>query len=268
MMGRDAPVYYAAVVAASVDFVPMSRRWARRTAVATTHLAAAPVRGIRYVRQFSRYRYMERALGSPSALVELYPSMRDATSSTTFEPHYAIQGGWVLRGLLRDRPERHVDVGSQIPYLPFFAAVAPTTFVDIRPSGLTFPGLSEVAGSLFDLGDLFGKVPSLSCLHVVEHVGLGRYGDPLDPLGTTAACTALGEVIAPGGTLYLSLPIGRSRVCFNAHRVSRPRDVVHWVGLSLQQFDVVDDDGNLVLDAELGTFDDADYALGLFRFTA
>jgi hypothetical protein len=54
---------------------------------------------------------------------------------------------------------------------------------------------------------------------VVEHIGLGRYGDPLDPEGTEKAMAELKRIIAPGGNLYLSVPIDDvNRTYFNAHR--------------------------------------------------
>ena len=43
------------------------------------------------------------------------------------------------------------------------------------------------------------SIPSISCLHAVEHVGLGRYGDPIDPEGCFTAMRELGRVVSPGG---------------------------------------------------------------------
>ena len=56
-------------------------------------------------------------------------------------------------------------------------------------------------------------------MHVVEHIGLGRYGDPLDATGDLKAMKELARVVAPGGTLLLVCPVGRPRVVFNAHRI-------------------------------------------------
>ena len=53
----------------------------------------------------------------------------------------------------------------------------------------------------------------------MEHIGLGRYGDPLDPDGTERAIDELARVVSPGGDLYLSLPLDdENRTYFNAHR--------------------------------------------------
>jgi hypothetical protein len=110
---------------------------------------------------------------------------------------------------------------------------------------------------------------SLSSLHAVEHFGLGRYGDPLDPGGSLSAMKALARVLAPGGRLYFSVPIGVERVCFNSHRVFAPEAVVHafiTAGLRLVEFSAVDDGGNFIPATDPGLFADARYACGLFEF--
>jgi SAM-dependent methyltransferase len=210
---------------------------------------------------------MERDQGRDPVSLELYPQLRDSTATTAYDPHYAVQGSWVLRGLLASLPTHHVDVGSHVDYLGFFAALVPTTFVDIRPCGLVLPGLIERPGSVLDLPFADASVPSVSCLHVVEHIGLGRYGDPVDPAGLERACAELGRVVAPGGRLYVSTPVGRERLCFNAHRVSDPRHVPQRVGgLQLEQFDLVDDTGTYRENENPADWTEQSYALGLYAF--
>jgi hypothetical protein len=229
-------------------------------------LLHSPAAGAKYARQLREFRALQRETGH-AAPIELYPQLSDATTVTPYDPHYAVQGGWVLRGLLEQRPDHHVDVASQVNYLQFFASLVPTTFVDIRPCGLSYPGLEELPGSVLRLPFADRAVSSVSSLHVVEHIGLGRYGDPLDPAGMRKALAELARVVAQGGSLYVSTPVGRSRVCFNAHRVSAASDVVDWTGLPLRSFAAVRDDGKLVEDAAFSDVSGADYALGLFRFT-
>jgi hypothetical protein len=93
------------------------------------------------------------------------------------------------------------------------------------------------------------KADSISCLHAIEHFGLGRYGDPIDPDGHQKGFANLVDMLEPNGTIYMSFPIGRkNEVHFNAHRVFHPRDVLTWQSskdLSLERFDYVDDVGNL-----------------------
>jgi hypothetical protein len=176
-------------------------------------------------------------------------------------------GAWAARRLLAERPARHVDVGSDVNFVGLLAAFTAVEFVDIRPLPLALPGLTVRAGSVLALPYPPRSVASLSCLHVAEHVGLGRYGDPLDPGGTRKAAAELARVLAPGGTLLFALPVGRERLCFNAHRVHAvPTVLRYFAELELVEFSAVDDAGALRENAAAGELGQAAYACGLFRF--
>ena len=87
------------------------------------------------------------------------------------------------------------------------------------------------------IGDsLTGITDSLSCLHAIEHFGLGRYGDPIDYDGHVKGLANMTRMIAPGGRFYLSAPMGETRVEFNAHRVFSPG---YLLGLVEHEFDLV-----------------------------
>jgi hypothetical protein len=123
-------------------------------------------------------------------------------------------------------------------------AFVPVTFIDVRPLEVQMPNLESRAGSLLGLPYDDRSVESLSCLHVAEHIGLGRYGDPLDPDGTRKAALELQRVLAPGGHLYFSVPVGAPRTQFNAHRVLDPLEVpAMFPELVLSAFSGVDDEG-------------------------
>lgn len=200
--------------------------------------------------------------------IEPFPQLADATVTTPYDPHYVHQGPWVFRHLLSRSPSKHVDIGSSVMYLGFFSAVAPTEFIDIRPVKMGMPGLTARAGSLLELPFESASQESVSCLHVVEHVGLGRYGDPLDVRGTARACAELERVVAVGGNLYLSLPIGRPRVDFNAHRVHTPVQVQEYFpALTLVSLDAVMDDSSYVADCDPVELATQEYACGMFVFT-
>jgi hypothetical protein len=104
-------------------------------------------------------------------------------------------------------------------------------------------------------------------MHVIEHIGRDRYGDPLDPAGAVNAARELKRVLALGGKLYLTAPVGRERVCFNAHRVFSPHTLQNLMpGLTLTEFSWVGDDGAF---HERGKPSDAlglDYGCGLYVF--
>jgi len=52
-----------------------------------------------------------------------------------------------------------------------------------------------------------------------EHDGLGRYGDPINPTGDLEAMQNAKKVIKKDGLMYLSVPVGKDLLCFNAHRI-------------------------------------------------
>jgi SAM-dependent methyltransferase len=148
------------------------------------------------------------------------------------------------------------------------SAVCPTLVLDYRPLRVKLSGLTPIAGSITCLPFADKSLPSISCLHVIEHIGLGRYGDPLDPKGSFRAALELVRVLAPGGKLYLSVPVGRERVCFNAHRVFSASTVMAWFAdLQITNFSLVRDDGTFLECASATAADDLEYGCGVFEFT-
>ena len=67
---------------------------------------------------------------------------------------------------------------------------------------------------------------SLSSLHAIEHIGLGRYNDPIPPDGWRNRTGRMPRVLAPGGRFYLGTPVGRERLNFNSGRVFDPRTII------------------------------------------
>ncbi len=202
-------------------------------------------------------------------LLDTHPAFLDRRAvAGTASGHYFHQDLWAARKVHQSGVARHVDVGSRVDgFVAHCASFTDVEYVDIRPLAAAVPHLTSTVGSVLSLPFADGSVESLSCLHVVEHIGLGRYGDPLDPEGSLKAMTELQRVLAPGGSLYFGIPVGRERVCFNAHRVLSPDTVVRAFGrLSLASFAAVDDSGRLVDPAEPERFRGAEFACGLFHF--
>jgi SAM-dependent methyltransferase len=208
------------------------------------------------------------ATGQTVRVRDSYPCLSDRTASTPFDPHYFYQGAWLARRLAAARPAAHTDIGSSVLMISVLSAMVPTTFVDIRPLTTDLPDLHSIAGSITALPFEAESLQSVSCLHVIEHIGLGRYGDPIDPSGAAKGLSELQRVVAPGGTLYLTTPVGRERVCFNAHRVFDPASIIAAVPeLRLTAFSLVDDAGRLIMDCDPALARSLDYGCGLFEFT-
>jgi SAM-dependent methyltransferase len=225
----------------------------------------------RFIGEALSYRRAQRAESFPLTWDSLLPILTDYTAAAgAAEGHYFHQDLWAARRIFERRPTRHVDIGSRIDgFIAHLLVFMPVEVVDIRPltshvAGLQF--VQEDATTLARFAD--GSVDSVSSLHAIEHFGLGRYGDPIDPNGHLAAMSALARVLAPGGRLYFSVPIGRERLVFNANRVFSPRTVVSaFSSLELVAFSAVDDAGRFVGDASLDAFETAEGSCGLFEFT-
>jgi FkbM family methyltransferase len=208
-----------------------------------------------------------RALpGGASARDEdLFPQLGDWREVHELDAHYFHQDTWAANRIAELRPGGHVDVGSRIDLVGFLTAVTEVTFVDIRPLEVDIERLTCVAGSILDLPFADRSLESVSCLHVAEHIGLGRYGDPLDPAGSVKAMAELQRVVAPGGHLLFSGPIGRPRVCFNAHRIHDPVAILeHFSELELVEFAVVDDSGRFTRHRDPAAYRDLTYGCGMF----
>lgn len=107
-------------------------------------------------------------------------------------------------------------------------------------------------------------------MHVVEHIGLGRYGDPLDYNGDLKAINELIRVLQPGGNLLFVVPIGAPVIMFNAHRIYSYSQIISYFDqLDLKEFSLIPDNG-----AEVGIIENASedlankqrYACGCFWF--
>jgi SAM-dependent methyltransferase len=221
----------------------------------------------RYWRDWRRYRAAAPPRPRPLAR-DMYPCLVDWTASTPFDPHYFYQGAWLARRLRDAVPRMHVDIGSSVVMLSVLSAQVTTVFVDYRPLRASLPNLLCVGGSILALPFDDASVGSLSCLHVIEHIGLGRYGDAIDPAGSERAAAELARVLAPGGRLYLSTPVGREQVCFNAHRVFAPGAVVRmFATLEQAGFALVDDAGRFHPEARLEDAAGLDYGCGMYVFT-
>jgi SAM-dependent methyltransferase len=195
----------------------------------------------------------------------------DASATTAFDRHYVFHTAWAARVLARTRPSRHVDIGSALYFVTGVSAFVPVEFVDIRPARLGLSGLDARAGTLAALPYADRSIESLSCMHVLEHVGLGRYGDPVDYDGDLRAAAELSRVLAPGGRLLMVVPLGGvARIQFNAHRIyTREQVVGMFEGLRLDAFTLIPEsavDGDLVADPPASLLARERYGCGCFEF--
>jgi len=184
--------------------------------------------------------------------------------------HYFHQDLWAARKIFAAQPTKHIDIGSRIDgFVAHLLVFMPVEVIDIRPLANKLPGLTfiqEDATTLARFKD--DSIESISSLHAIEHFGLGRYGDSVDPDACFRAMRSLARVLSPGGRLYFSVPIGIERVEFNAHRVFSPQTILETFNdLILLSFAAVDGKGEFHSAASPEEFANSEYSCGLYEFT-
>jgi len=221
---------------------------------------------IGYLYQMIRYSSMQGA--ESVKFIHTAPYLEDSMSITPFIRHYFYQDIWAFKKIYQSGTQYHIDIASRIDLIGFLTAITHVTFIDIRPLLADLTNYNSVSGSILELPLQNNSVYSLSCLHVAEHIGLGRYGDDLDPYGTLKACAELSRVLAPGGMLYFSLPVGKPRICFNAHRIHSPQQILNYFrNLVLVSLSGIDDDNRFHEQITIDTLSAMNYGCALFVFT-
>jgi len=161
-------------------------------------------------------------------------------------------GGWGLRG-------RHVIVvGSLVPWYEAICLAeraASCTTVDHNPVAFEHPLLQQLTIQDWNAMEEPRPVWDVAlCISSVEHAGLARYGDPVDPDGDLEAMDMIRAMVKPGGYLLLAVPVGADVIKWNAHRkygrVRLPVLLHHWslvaqVGLTAQLLDDTNPDTHI-----------------------
>ena len=214
------------------------------------------------------FRYKRLTKNEDIEMSSIYPCLGDDTMNTHFDAHYFYQAVWAIDKINKTERKTHVDIGSDIKFVGMLSAVKDVTFVDIRPPKTDLKHLKVKKGSITDLPFKNDSLGSLSCLHVAEHVGLGRYGDMLDPGGTKKACRELQRILAINGDLMFSTTVGKEKTYFNAHRVFDPQTIVNLFSpFQLEEFSLIDDSGSEVIkNASIEEASKCKYGCGLFIF--
>lgn len=221
---------------------------------------------VRFLLRFREFQRLARTERFEMSLRNAYPIMNEATPKTYFDSHYIYHTAWAIRKLKEIAPRDHVDISSSLYFVGMASSICPMTFLDYRPAELHVPGLQVGSCDLCHLDLPDESVESLSCMHVVEHIGLGRYGDELDYDGDLKAIGELKRVLKCGGNLLFVVPIGKPRIMFNAHRIYSYRQVVEtFEGFDVREFYLIPDDGaRPIEDATEQQANEQEYGCGCF----
>lgn len=198
---------------------------------------------------------------------DVRPYLNDKTSTTGFDAHYIYHPAWASRIVKQINPIVHIDISSTLHFCTQLSAFIPVEFYDYRPAILNLDNLLSKKADLTNLFFKSDSIECISCMHTIEHIGLGRYGDPIDGDGDLKAITELKRVVKPGGNLLFVVPVGKPVVIFNAHRIYDANAVVAlFKGFSLQNFSLVKDNNEFINNATLDEATLQNYGCGCFWF--
>ncbi len=210
--------------------------------------------------------------------LRIYPILHNRSSASGVTGgHYFHQDLYVARSIFARQPSLHLDIGSRVDgFIAHLLAFNQRLVVgDIRPLAIGGHDIEFLSIDLTSVdSDNLNSFDSISCLHSIEHFGLGRYGDPIDPSGFAKGLANLYKLLNVDGTLYLSFPIttsSRSLLYFNAHRVINHDSslvMLRNIGFIIQSFSFVDDDGKFFENIPLGSVPSKMiYGLGIYTLT-
>lgn len=161
---------------------------------------------------------------------ELLPVYEEDEPAGRLDEHYFLQDIWMARQVRLRNEKKHYDVGSRVDgFISHLLSMdIEVTLIDIRNLDIRMDNLKFVQSDATNLSFFTEEsISSLSSLHAIEHFGLGRYGDKIDPEAWKKALYSFERVLKRGGYLYISVPIGeKSHIVFNAHRVFAPQSII------------------------------------------
>lgn len=202
----------------------------------------------------------------------LYPCLSDKYQQAGDINSYFWQDLWAARLICKDNPELHYDIGSRIDgFIAHLLAFRENVkLIDIRDLESEVDGVDFICADATNLENIEdNSIESLSALCSLEHFGLGRYGDPVDPEAHIKAFKAIQRVMKKGGNIYISVPVGVELLAFNAHRIYNPNTIVnHFSSCELVEFTITSM-GKINYNADLNTIFEPNKSgekFGLFHF--
>lgn len=154
--------------------------------------------------------------------IKFYPILDDKfKEGGTAKGHYFHQDLIIAQKIYKENPIRHIDIGSRVDgFIAHLATFRKVEIIDIREIRSEIENIEFIQGNMIDMKkELYESCDSLSSLHALEHFGLGRYGDPIDYNGHLKGFGNMYNILKENGKFYFSVPIGKQRIEFNAHRI-------------------------------------------------
>lgn len=209
----------------------------------------------------------KRAGGKISEFSPILSDMYEGAGSSSGD--YFHQDLIVAQYVFKNSPSNHLDVGSRIDgFVSHVATFREINVLDIRPLFSSHKNIIFLRHNLIDSYHSDILFDSISCLHAIEHFGLGRYGDPIDPIGHIKAFKNMLKLLVPNGRLYISFPIAlESETIFNQQRYIKYDEIFKWdmsKKVTLENFDFIDPDGKIHLSTSFETLVEYKYGCGVY----
>lgn len=220
------------------------------------------------LKDFISYKKLDKQKRFIYKATDFYPQIKDKTIATSFDRHYVYHTSWAARKVKEINPNKHIDISSSLYFSGIVSAFIPVDFYDYRPANLILSNLKSLPGNLYRLPFESNSIESLSCMHTIEHVGLGRYGDPIDPEGDLKAINELKQVVKTGGSLLFVVPVGKPKIEFNAHRIYSYEQIkTYFEDFEIKEFSLIpenENDGGIIINADPNLVKKEKYACGCF----
>lgn len=222
------------------------------------------------ISDYFKFRRMSKTKRFALTWSDFYPCIFDKTIFSGFDRHYVYHTAWAARKVKEINPGFHTDISSSLFFSGLVSAFVPVKFYDFRLVDLGLSNLSCGQADLTNLPFADSSIESVSCMHTVEHVGLGRYGDAFDYDGDLKAIGELKRVLAKRGNLIFVVPVGAvARIEFNAHRIYEYSQILNYFSdLELREFALIPENHGLMLygDEAVNQIKYEKYACGCFWF--
>lgn len=203
----------------------------------------------------------------------LWPVISDKYADAGAIENYFWQELWAAKLIGKSGVKEHFDIGSRIDgFIAHLLAMGiDVTMLDVCNFSKKIEGLHTIidnATTLRQVAD--GSIGSFSALCSLEHFGLGRYGDPVDPESCFKCFENIQKKLKKGGDLYISVPVGMERVEFNAHRIFYPATIIDcFSDMELIEFSCATEE-RIEYDVDIHHYDhdahNGNYRFGLFHF--
>lgn len=205
--------------------------------------------------------------------VTLKPCVHDANDFAGSKlAEYFYQDLFVAQMIFDDKPKILADVGSRVDgFVANVASFREITVFDIRELTDKINNVTFLKQDITQPFDNTQKFDMVTCLHALEHFGLGRYGDPIIKDAVHRGIEGLVNLVEDNGILIISTPTGRERIEFNANWIFDAQklcgifDLLNMKLEAVFKFNPEDKNFEFLNPENITQLSDSDYNLTVFK---